>query len=711
MIETFRNITDHLRTLSKAVLMFTFCLMFGNIQSQDSISVISGDILEDLIENNDEQSYDFLSLYDELKVYLDNPLNLNKVDEDDLRSLEILTEFQIYDIIDHRERYGDFLSPYELQSIVSLDIGTIRALLPFVSTGSDVQSKNLSKLFTDASHSVVLKYKRVIQEKLGYTEFAKTPYLGNADQYYARYNLTSGRNLRMGLTMEKDPGEEFFTGSNSYGFDYYSGFVYLREVHPFFRVVSLGDYSISMGQGLILHNSFGGNKSGNVMNTKRGGKVIRPYSSVNEFNLLRGVATTMHISDKVDLSIFGSSKTIDGNVILNDTIIDTGFERVSSFVTNGLHRTDRELEKEGTVTQQSAGIVARVKITNALKVGFNGLYTKFDTELAPKDVPYRKYTFKGDQLINTSVDYSYRYENFNFFGEVARSDNGGYANIHGALISMNKNLDATVVYRKYNKEYQVLNANAFGETSNPINEQGIYFGILFRPWRSIKVSTYLDFWSHPWLRSKVAAPSEGREFLTKIEYNKKRKFNLYLQYRFEEKEENSSINRTGSKLIVEKSQHRVRLNFKYTYSKELALTSRVEYTHFTKGNTVSQGYLAFQDISFKPVQKPYSFSFRYAIFDTDDSNSRIYTYENDVLYEFSIPFYSNTGTRMYVKAKYRITPSLYIQLRYARTYIENIRDFLLPNGEYFPIFFGSGNELSIGNVRSDLKFVIKYNIK
>jgi len=73
--------------------------------------------------------------------------------------------------------------------------------------------------------------------------------------------------------MEKDAGEEFFTGSNRKGFDYYTGFIYLRDVHPFFKEVNIGDYSVSMGQGLIMHNSFGAGKSAYVMNIKRGGSI------------------------------------------------------------------------------------------------------------------------------------------------------------------------------------------------------------------------------------------------------------------------------------------------------------------------------------------------------------------------------------------------------------------------------------------------------
>jgi len=691
--------------------MLSLIICFSQtISGQDSIAVISGALLEDLLENNDEQAYDFFSLYDELQVYLKNPININTATADDFRNMGMLSDIQILQILNHREDYGDFISTYELQSVPSLDIGTLNAFIPLVSVGDEGSRKNIGELFSEADHTIVGKYKRTLQTKKGFRDDASSPFLGDQNHYYMRYNMTSGRNLRMGLTLEKDAGEEFFTGSNKKGFDYYSGFMYLKDISKLVEDFNLGDYSISMGQGLILHNSFGSGKSSYVMNVKRGGRVIRPYSSVNEFNLLRGVATTLQVTKKVELTAFASTKKIDGNAIINDTLIEGGFQTFSSFVINGLHRTEAEIAKRGTVTQNSFGGVVKWQPNRNLKLGMNILHNNFSSDLTPRDVPYRKFLFSGDQLTNISIDYSYRYENFNLFGEVARSDNGGLANLHGVLISMGRFVDASVVYRNYDKDYHVLNANAFGETSQPFNEQGVYLAMQFYPWRSIKFSTYFDLWKHPWLRSRSAGPTDGREFLAKIEYNKKRKFNVYLQYRFEEKGENSRFSEQGLRSLVDRVQHRARLNFTYTYSRELSLISRVEYNHFEKEGETSQGVMVFQDVKYKPIGKPYSLALRYSIFDTDDFNSRIYTYENDVLYEFSIPFYSGSGTRFYIKSQYRLSRKVYVQLRYSRTYLHNVSDILLPDGSYLPLTIGSGNDSTEGNVRSEVKFVVRYKI-
>jgi len=146
--------------------------------------------------------------------------------------------------------------------------------------------------------------------------------------------------------MEKDPGEQFFSGSNTTGFDYYTGFIHLKDLLPRVKNLNIGDYSVSMGQGLIVHNSFGGGKSSFVTNIKKGGRAIRPYSSVTEANFFRGLAATVDVSDHIEVTAFGSNRDFDATIFA-DTTIDVGFQRISSIVVDGFHRTENEINKKG----------------------------------------------------------------------------------------------------------------------------------------------------------------------------------------------------------------------------------------------------------------------------------------------------------------------------------------------------------------------------
>lgn len=96
------------------------------------------------------------------------------------------------------------------------------------------------------------------------------------------------------------------------------------------------------------------------------------------------------------------------------------------------------------------------------KLSGNILYTGFNAPLMrDKAFLYRKFLFNGTSLVNASVDYSWRYRNYTFFGELAASDNSGTAQIHGLLLGLDRKVDMSLVYRKYDSDYQVLNPNAF----------------------------------------------------------------------------------------------------------------------------------------------------------------------------------------------------------------------------------------------------------
>ena len=519
-------------------------------------------------------------------------------------------------------------------------------------------------------------------------------YLGDPNHLFARYNFSSNRNVRASMTMEKDPGEQFFAGNNRSGFDYYSGFVHIRDVLPLFSTLNFGDYTLSMGQGLIVHNSFNGGKSSFVTNIKKGGRPIRPYSSVTEANFFRGTAATMDFGSDIQLSLFASGRKIDGTV-RQDTTVDDGFLTFSTIKVDGFHRTESEINSQNNISQTSFGGILKYRKRN-FDVSFNALQQNFSIPFTNDESLYRLYRFEGDKLTNLSVDFRYRYKNFNSFGEVARSNNGGMAAILGLLTSLGRDVDAAFVYRNFGRDYQVLNANAFSEATQPINERGFYFGLRFRATNKIALSTYFDIWQHPWLRFQVDAPSHGKEFLFKIEYIEKRKINAYFQYRLEQKEVNGF--REGSKIgpLFTRSQHRARLHLTNTLNKNLRLRNRFELSYFKLDEGWTRGYLLFQDIIYRPIGKSYSFSMRYALFDTDGFDTRIYTYENDILYEFSIPFYADKGTRFYINWRQKLGYHLTLQLRYSRTFYDN-RETI-----------SSGNQLIVGNTLSEVKALVRY---
>ena len=107
-----------------------------------------------------------------------------------------------------------------------------------------------------------------------------------------------------------------------------------------------------------------------------------------------------------------------------------------------------------------------------------------------------------------------------------------------------------------------------------------------------------------------------------------------------------------------------------------------------------RGYMAYHDIIFKPLEKAISGNIRLAAFKTDGYNSRIYAFENDVLYGYSSPPYHNTGFRLYTNIRYRLKRNLDFWLRYA--------SFL-----YEEKGISSGLDYIAGNMKSDIRLQLR----
>lgn len=656
-----------MRNLLTAIFFSCINLLIGQ---NDSVYIINLNDLEEIVENQEiEEDLDIDNTIEELSYLLSNPYNINEVSHDQLEAMNLLNEYQINSFVEYRNTVGPFISLYELQAIPNWNILTIERMLPYLDLKTtSLGISGLSDMVKGGKHLLTLRWKNIIEEREGFNNDGRSDYLGDPNHIYVRYRYNYSNKLRWGLTAEKDSGEPFFTKSNKKGFDYYSAFLYYNSNEGIIQSFNLGDYTISMGQGLILNNAFGSGKSTRTTYIKKSGKVIRPYSSVNEVNFFRGIAARLKINKDLTLTPFVSRKSVDGT-LRQDTLIDDGFGTFSSLVQDGYHRTENEIAKENTIQQTNYGAVMKYVYKN-LKVGVNLLNTTFDRPLKTDDQLYRLYAFSGTNLTNVSTDFSFRYKNASFFGEGARSSNNGKAFILGSQVSLHPSLDVALSYRNYGKEYQVLNPKAFGESINATNEEGLYIGVQVRLNKEITMSAYHDAWRNEWLRFRVDAPGGGNESIMRFEYYKKRKYTFYIQYKNEIKSING-VRESAVNKVIDKKTQRLRIHLSNKVSSSIELRNRIEFSHFSTPSKTSKGWLAFQDLILKPIGSNFSLTTRFSIFDTDDFDSRIYTYENDILYEFRIPFSQNQGTRFYINTRYKASRKLSLEFRYARTHYNN----------------------------------------
>ncbi len=655
-------------------------------------------ILEQFLEAQELEEFDVSDIMIRLESYIQNPINLNKVEYDELQDLMLLNNIQIDNLIRHRGQFGDIIRLEELQVIPGIDAETIRRIKPFVSVKDPSKFQNsIPRMMREGRNEIFLKTRTILEEQKGYlpNDEGVTPYAGNNDRYFVRYRHNYENRLRYGITLEKDAGEEFFRGSNKQGFDYTTAHLYLKDYSYFLKDIVVGDYSFSAGQGLIEHNNFGAGKSAWVTSVKKGGRAFKPYNSVNENDYFRGVAATIRPMKDLEISLMGSYKKIDatviepedGEIIVEPDNLDL---EISSIRIDGFHRTESEIRNKRAINNLQAGGILKYKKKN-FHVALNYLRTELGAEFVPNARLYRKFQQIPTMLNNISGDYSIRLKNWHFFGETATNDGTSWANLHGILLGLDQSVSAAIMYRNYSPGYIALSPNAFGESASIQNEQGVYIGLEVRPVYAWKFSVYGDVWKNPWLKFQIDRPSQGKEYLARLDYIIKRKLNIYAQYAYEVKERNFRDDTASAIGLQNVNRHRIRFHLSYKVNKELELRSRLELSRFEHGGNSSKGILMYQDFIYKPLASPFRITARYALFDTDDFNTRIYAYENDILYEFFIPAFANRGSRFYVNFRYDITRWMTAELRYARTQYENLD------------IISSGNNQIIGDTQSEVK--------
>lgn len=670
---------------------------YSLIAQQNDLSEKLINQIESFLEDQEDTEINLDDLYALYGGFQTSPLDLNTVTYEDLLQLQLIDEFKILSLLEYRSKYGPIISTEELQIIDGWTVADAK-FLSAISTVKGHTNYQLSpfQMARQGQHELYTKWKKVLSTQRGFDPTSDSRYLGDNNAYTLRYRYNYENRMKYGLILEKDAGEEFFTGSNRQGFDYFTAHFYLKDYSTFLKDLAIGDYTISMGQGLIAHNDFGAGKSAWVNDVKLGGRPIKAYNSVAENFYNRGVAARISPTRNLDVTVFGSYAKKDGNVTLIDTSDTSNPDiRFSSFLASGNHRTESEIERERTIDELKYGGIVKYSGSNWHIAG-NVQHQQYNAAIDSSTQLYNLYRFAGSQLTNTSLDYGYRYRNFSFYGEVAHSFPGGLAQLHGLLLGLDRHVTMSLVYRNYTPQYNAILPNAFGEGSNVRNEEGIYLGIEVSPSYAWTFRAYADVWQHPWLKFQTDAPSTGREFLTRIDYNVKRKLNIYIQYFSESKASNFSAATDIIDAPILQHRQRLRFHISQKINKALELRSRAEFSLFTQGNESSQGYALMQDVIYKPIGFPLSITSRLVLFDTDNFDSRIYAYENDILYEFFIPAYFDQGIRSYINLRWKATRMITAEFRFAHTRFTN-RDEI-----------GSGLNLIEGNVRNDIKAQIRF---
>jgi hypothetical protein len=671
--------------------------------SQEKSEVVQQRI-EFIAEQLETEEIDLTNVVQQLNYYFDHPLNLNGATADELEELNLLSDVQISDLLLHIKLFGKLITIYELQSLEYWDLQTIQLVQPFVKVDDKLESLHISlkEAVKQGNYELYMRYQTSPEEKTGYQQVpdsvlqaSNNYYYGNPDRYYSRFRYSYRTNLSIGVTGEKDAGEQFFRGAQKDGFDFYSAHAFFKG-GKYLKALAVGDYQVQIGQGLNLWSGYAFGKTADVTNIKRSANPIRPYTSVDESRFMRGAAIDLGFGP-FSLLAFASMKKVDASVLADSLYDDLEF--VSSINLSGLHRTNSEIQKKDALTEKMAGANFRYRNRN-FQLGIAGVYQGYDKDFNKSIQPYNQFDFRGKEMVSLSGDYSYVIRNFNFFGEASRSSySGNWANVHGVLFSLDSRASFSLLYRNYQKGYQTFYNNGFSEGSNTQNENGIYAGFKLKLSPAWTINTYADLFTFPWMKYQVDAPTAGHELLIQPSYKPNKQLEIYARFRQQLRQKNSRDSDGTVTPIEDVLQRNYRLNLSYAVSEFFTVKSRIEYVTINRpSNAPEDGLIITQDVLFKPKNLPFDLSLRYALFDTDSYDTRIYTYENNALYVFAVPAYYYQGSRGYMLIRYSFLKRFDLWVRYG-TFIYNNRKTL-----------GSGAEEIQGSKKSDVTVQLRIKL-
>lgn len=614
--------------------------------------------LQEMFENSDEGAEGFEAAYDYLTELQTSPLDINTAEVAELLLIPGLDQNIINDIIEYREKYGDMKSITELTLIPSID-NRLRDYLscflyagekeyePWYSKGQLRQSLNHIRHTVLATMSTPTYYRagdRALSTATG-NKYAGA-YLGDPVRHSVRYQAKIGSHIAFNLTGGKNAGEPFGCYGNGMGYDTYSYNISIKKLGRFRNIIA-GHFRTQFGMGLTMNTGFTLGKQAMLQSTGRLTNTFTPHSSASDGKHFQGIATCIDLPLRTQLSAFASCLYVDAT-------LNRDSSSVSSFIYSPQHRTHTEMAKKHNTMKTDFGLhlrhTAPLKDEVRWSIGASFTYSAFNRTLNPtfsltdtisSSRLYRLHHPHGSRFWNAGADYSLRWRTVTLCGETAVNDKGAIATINTASWRTSQHLTLSAIQRYYPYQYYSINGSCFSSGSNLQNESGLYVAAQYRL-PGVTIDAYTDVAYYPWPKYRISGSSYSWDNCISTTYSHK-EWTLTLRYRANSRQRDITTGNT--KQMIWRTDQRLRLTATYQ-TDPLTLRIQAEGCHLAFDNT-SNGIMTSVQADYTPgnIWRIYATG---AYFNTEDYDSRLYTYERGMLNSFGFSSYYGKGIRFAV---------------------------------------------------------------
>jgi hypothetical protein len=426
------------------------------------------------------------------------------------------------------------------------------------------------------------------------------------------------------------------------------------------RRIILGDFGSRLGLGTNINTGMRTALSLNSPGYMSARNEIKPWTSTDENNFFRGGAAEFTFKN-IGLILFFSRNSIDASTGISE---DSSEMFVKNLYSAGLHNEpDLLLRKD--VLKNTTYCINLTYNFKSLRTGVTWSQTKFSIPFrAEINDPGKLYDFTGFSNSILSFHYNYLINRLLLFGEFSRTGPGELAVVQGLTIRPSDRFSVNFLYRSYSPEFNSFHGKGPGNNGATKNEKGILGNISFEFAKHFFITAGCDISNAPWLKYRVSFPSMAKRYEVRLRYQPAEKYSFDLSYDFRSAMYDLKQEQ-GIASVSQTTGRTVKVGAKFLLNDRLTASARLDIK--LAGPSGSKGMLLLQDLNYRFRKIPLNIWIRYCIFRTDDWNSRLFTYENDLLYSFSIPALSGNGTRSYIMLKWDIKDFAEIRFKYGMT--------------------------------------------
>lgn len=601
---TFVPYLKDFRTILALLCLLPIAFIQGQNATEWQVEEVITDIYYQLTETGETESEDLQTMLLEIAAH---PFNINQITEEQLLTLRFLGQRQIDAVLAYVDRHP-LVSLEELYLISELQEWDVRNLQAFVYVG-EAQKKDalyFREVFQQGKHEILTRLDVRNAENFS----------GDPIYIKGKYAFNYKNRVQFGATLQREPGGD----ASSLG---YGGYIQLNNLGVVKSVVA-GNFQACFGQGLVLSNPFHTGKNNYVLTAGMQNEGIKKYSSVDG-NGLHGIGTTL--------------------------AFEVGKNTLSATVLYSLTKPDEDLRRHSI----GANFTWQY---NRLKIGVTALENIYsDTLTYYRDMNYNRNYFRGTQQAVIGLNGRYNWGRVDLFGEVATAQNQqwGFAANIGARITPIDGVGLTALYRYYSPMFDNVLGYGFSESNRINDENGGYIGWEVSRLSHWVFSGYGDvFYCTGYKYGVNYFPSIGYDIMAQAQWHINRQSAMLWKIRARQK--------------AKKDTYSLRYQYNWTDGRWTLHTEANANLVADSLRQISWGVTLHQDVQYAfATSMPVVLQGRLLLFHAPNWDNRVYTYENDVLYGYSVPAIYGQGVRMYLNLRWKIIDQLSLYFRISET--------------------------------------------